>query len=168
MAKGKYEEWITPEGLERVEEMAARLTDVEMARAMGISPSTFYAWFSRYPEISEAVTRGRAGAQAHANNEQVEESLLKKALGYTVQVKKTFKVRKVTYNKDGRRQKETEELKVGYDEVHVPADTAAIRFWLTNRMSERWKNKADLEANVTSSSVEDYLRQLAESGGDDA
>lgn len=39
MARAKYAEWLTEQGLERLAEMAPRLTDAEMAKEMGISPS---------------------------------------------------------------------------------------------------------------------------------
>lgn len=44
MARAKYAEWLTEQGLERLAEMAPRLTDAEMAKEMGISSSTFYEW----------------------------------------------------------------------------------------------------------------------------
>ena len=40
MARAKYAEWLTEQGLERLAEMAPRLTDAEMAKEMGISSST--------------------------------------------------------------------------------------------------------------------------------
>lgn len=81
MAKGKYKAWLTEDGLKKLVEMAPRLTDAEMAREMGVSSSTYYDWLKRYPEMSEAVTRARAGADARAINESVEESLLDAARG---------------------------------------------------------------------------------------
>lgn len=64
MAKGKYKVWLTEDGLKKLAEMAPRLTDAEMAREMGVSSSTYYDWLKRYPEMSEAVTRARASADA--------------------------------------------------------------------------------------------------------
>ena len=67
MARAKYAEWLTEQGLERLAEMAPRLTDAEMAKEMGISSSTFYEWLKKHPEMSEAVTRARTGADARAS-----------------------------------------------------------------------------------------------------
>ena len=44
MARAKYAEWLTEQGLERLAEMAPRLTDAEMAKEMGFCPSTYYDW----------------------------------------------------------------------------------------------------------------------------
>ena len=44
MARGKYKEWLTEDGLKKLAEMAPRLTDAEMAREMGVSSSTYYDW----------------------------------------------------------------------------------------------------------------------------
>ncbi len=61
MAKGKYAEWISEEGLQTIRNHAAKgLTYEEMSKAMGINPSTLYEWVERFPEIAEAIKAGRA------------------------------------------------------------------------------------------------------------
>ena len=78
MAKGKYEYWISPEGLVLLEGLARDgLTDDQISHNMGISPSTLYEWKKRYPEISESLKRGKAVV-----DRQVENALLKRALGF--------------------------------------------------------------------------------------
>ena len=73
---------------------------------------------------------------------EVENSLYKRAVGYTVKIKKTIKCREVKFDKNsGKKISETEVLKEGEDEVHIPADVAAIIFWLKNRKPEVWKDK---------------------------
>lgn len=93
MARAKYAEWLTEQGLERLAEMAPRLTDAEMAKEMGISSSTFYEWLKKHPEMSETVTRARTGADARAVNERVERSLLETALGGVRVLKKPMKIK---------------------------------------------------------------------------
>lgn len=79
MAKGKYEYWLTPEGLLLLEGWARDgLTDEQIARNMGIVSSTLYDWKKRYPEISESLKRGKAIV-----DRQVENALLKRALGFS-------------------------------------------------------------------------------------
>lgn len=69
MARAKYAEWLTEQGLERLTEMAPRLTDAEMAKEMGISPSTYYDWLKKHPEMSEAVTRARTHGRGRAREQ---------------------------------------------------------------------------------------------------
>ena len=55
MAKGKYEEWLTEEGITLLEGWARDgLTDEQIAKNMGVSHSTLYEWKKRYSEISES------------------------------------------------------------------------------------------------------------------
>ena len=146
VAKGKYKAWLEPAGLERLAEMAARLTDAEMAREMGVSPSTYYDWLKKYPEMAEAVTGARAGADARANNERVETSLFELACGFVRTVKKPVKVKATSYDKRGRRV-DRERIVYADEEVIVPPNVKAQVFWLTNRAPERWRNR--IEAAVS-------------------
>lgn len=78
MAKGKYQEWLTPEGLLKIEGWARDgLTDEQIAQNIGVTATTLYEWKKRFPEISEALKRGK-----EVIDRQVENALLKRALGY--------------------------------------------------------------------------------------
>ena len=60
MAKGKYEYWITPEGLLKIEGWARDgLTDEQIAENIGISRSTLNMWKNRYSDISDTLKRGK-------------------------------------------------------------------------------------------------------------
>ena len=146
MARGKYKAWLEPAGLERLAEMAARLTDAEMAREMGVSSSTFYDWLKKYPEMAEAVTGARAGADARANNERVESSLFELACGCVRKIKKPIKVRSTSYDARGRRV-DRERVVYADEEVFVPPNVKAQIFWLTNRAPERWRNRIEAAVN---------------------
>ena len=79
MAKGKYEYWLTPEGLLKLEGWARDgLTDEQIAENMGISRSTLNAWKDKYSDISDTLKKGK-----EVVDRQVENALLKRALGYT-------------------------------------------------------------------------------------
>lgn len=79
MAKGKYEEWLQPEGLLKIEGWARDgLTDEQIAHNMGINVATLYAWKKKYDEISETLKRGK-----EVVDREVESALLKRALGYS-------------------------------------------------------------------------------------
>ena len=166
MSRGKYVKWRTQEGLTRLSELAASHTDEEMIAAMGVSSASFYAWRLKYPEIEQAITEGRSGALAAANNAAVESSLLERCLGGVHQVRKAIKIRTVEYDEaTGRRLRETEKIETAIEEVYVPADTQAIRFWLTNRAGDRWKNRAELSADPkTAGGIEEFLKSVEEGG----
>ena len=62
MAKGKFEYWLTPEGLLKLEAWARDgLIDEQIAENAGITPSTLYEWKKKYPDISEALKKGKRG-----------------------------------------------------------------------------------------------------------
>ena len=128
MAKGKYEYWLTPEGLVLLEGWARDgLTDEQIAHNMGIASSTLYDWKKRYPEISESLKRGK-----EVVDRQVENALLKRALGYEYEeVKEKFEDNVMT------------ERTVIKKEA-IPDITAQI-FWLKNRKPGDWRDKREPE-----------------------
>ncbi len=153
MAKGKYEYWLTEEGLLKLQSWArCGLTDEQIAHNMGISRSTLNEWKNKYPDISDTLKKEKEIVDI-----QVENALLKRALGYDVV-------------------EETEELIDGRLVVtkrvkkHISADTTAQIFWLKNRKPKEWPDKRDLsvEGNIkTNNPFEglstDELRKLIDS-----
>lgn len=128
MAKGKYEYWLTPEGLLKLEAWARNgLTDEQIAQNVGINPDTLYTWKKKYAEISEALKRGKDVIDI-----QVENALLKRALGYAYVETKTE-----VSKKDGK--KVTTTIK------EVIPDTTAQIFWLKNRRPDLWRDKQQIE-----------------------
>lgn len=76
MAKGKYQYWITEEGLTLLTGWAKDgLTDEQIADNMGISAKTLYEWKNRYSKICESLKNGKEVADY-----MVENALFKKAL----------------------------------------------------------------------------------------
>lgn len=126
MAKGKYDRWLTPEGLLQIEGWARDgLTDEQIAHNMGCSRSTLTVWRSSYPAISDALKKGK-----EVVDREVENALLKRAIGYE------YTEEQVTISKkDGR--KITQTVK------QVVPDTTAQIFWLKNRCPEKWRDKID-------------------------
>ena len=60
MAKGKYEKWLTEEGLIRVRGWARDgLTDEQIAKNMGIGVRTLYEWKEKYPQISQVLKESK-------------------------------------------------------------------------------------------------------------
>ena len=158
----KIDRWLSKEGLQQVESWAAACTDQELAGKLGVTRSTLALWKKTNSDISDAISRGRADVHACEN---VEKTLLDRALGYTVPVKKAMKVRHVKYNDEGRRVAEDEEIMLVEEEQHIPADVGAIRFFLTNRAPGRWQNKVEMEAGVHAEGLEEYLSRRADEDG---
>ena len=139
MAKAKYLEWIKDPDKKTLLSGWARdgLTDEEIAKKIGISRSTLAEWKKKYPDISDTLKKGK-----EITDMEVENSLLKRAKGYNAKVLKTFKLKKVEFDPHtGKKVKEEEVLEQREDEIHIPADTTAIIFWLKNRLPEKWKDK---------------------------
>lgn len=128
MAKGKYQEWLEPEGLLKIEGWARDgLTDEQIAHNMCISPSTLYEWKNAYSEFSESLKRGK-----EVVDRQVENALLKRALGYEYEeVSEKYELGILTERKVTKKQ--------------VVPDTTAQIFWLKNRKPSDWRDKPEGE-----------------------
>ncbi len=136
MAKGKYEYWTKSEGILRLEAYARDgLTDEEIAKRLDISTSTLYEWKKKYPEISEALKKGK-----EIPDIEVENKLFESACGIKVTVKEPIKVKEVTY-KDGKKVKEKETVVMAEKEIYVPPQVLAQIFWLKNRKPDVWRQK---------------------------
>lgn len=126
MAKGKYQEWLEPEGLLKLEGWARDgLTDEQIAQKMGITAKTLYEWKKKYGEICESLKKGK-----EVVDRQVENALLKRALGYEyTEVTKEYipEAGKMIVTKEVSKQ--------------VVPDTTAQIFWLKNRKPEDWRDK---------------------------
>ncbi len=138
MAKGKYHEWIEPDGLLKLEAWARDgLTDEQIAQNMGIATSTLYEWKKKFPEIAEALKKGKEVVDI-----QVENALLKRAMGYTYE--EVTKERTPIRYEDG---KPVEwELKVTKKILkEVQPDVTAQIFWLKNRKPVEWRDKQEID-----------------------
>ena len=74
MAKGKYEYWRTADGLILLEGWARDgLTNEQIAHNVGINPDTLYRWKNDFPEISEALKKGKDVVDFEVENALLEE-----------------------------------------------------------------------------------------------
>jgi transposase-like protein len=142
MAKGKYEYWISPDGLLLLEAWARDgLTDEQIASKIGINRDTLYDWKKRFADISDALKKGKEVVDI-----LVENALYKKTLGYKETIRKPIKCKKVEYA-DGKRISEIEEVIYATEEVYIPADTTAQIFWLKNRKPAEWREKQEIKVD---------------------
>lgn len=148
MAKGKYQRWLEPDGLLLLEGWARDgLTDEQLAEKMGVGTRTLYDWKERFPQISQALKRGKEVVDI-----QVENALLKRALGYEY-----TEERIEVSEKDGRKVVQTVKT--------VPPDTTAQIFWLKNRRPDKWREKqvegAPAAIQTEDDALTESLKELA-------
>lgn len=151
MAKGKYEQWLTSEGLLKLEGWAREgLTDKQIAEKIGIHRDTLNEWKKKYPDISDTLKKGKEVVDL-----QVENALLKRALGYEYEeISKKYESGTLT------------EKKVTIKQV-IPDTTAQI-FWLKNRRPDKWKDKQDVqvsgELKAEKTKLDDLIKQIQGGG----
>lgn len=129
MAKGKYHEWLTDDGLLLLRKWARNgLTDEEIAKNIGISTVTLYDWKKKHPKISDALKKTK-----DVYDSEVEEALENAALGY-------YKT-----EREWRRNPETGEMVLyrEYERWFKPDTTAQI-FWLKNRDKLHWRDRQEV------------------------
>lgn len=139
MANGKYQEWLEPEGLLLLEGWARDgLTDEQIAHNMGVSVSSLYNWKRDHLEILKALKKGK-----EVVDYEVENALLKRALGYDYQEEK------IEQSKDG--------TKVIQIIKHIPADVTAQIYWLKNRKPDKWRDRPVTDADAATMEKLDSL-----------
>ncbi len=70
----------------------------------------------------------------------VEDAIFRRACGYEVPLRKTYKVKRIEYDSmTGKKISEREELETGIEEEHVPADVRVGAYFLNNRDPARWR-----------------------------
>lgn len=141
----KINDWLEKDKLILLEGWArGGLTDEQIAKNMGIAPSTLYEWKKKSKEFSESLKKGK-----EVIDFEVENALLKRALGYEYEEE--------TYE-NGILTKKVKK--------QVPPDTTAQIFWLKNRKPNNWKDKIetdeDKEAVANASQVIAKIRKVAQ------
>lgn len=165
-AKGKYTEWLTDEGLIKIEGWARDgLTDEQIAENIGIRRETLYDWKKKFSNISNALKRGK-----EIVDRQVENALLKRALGYEFSEKKYIQVEMSEEEHYAVCKAEVQRYKFDHPEAtaeeirafelgvpkykmvlveekvkDVAPDVTAQIFWLKNRKPDVWRDKQQVE-----------------------
>lgn len=126
--KQKVEEWLDPNGrkiLKLQRWLRDGCTDEQLAHNMCISYTTFQRW-KKKEEFGDIIIREREGCVT-----EVENALYKRALGYDYMEQQLDKYGNVV---EVRR--------------HLPPDTKAATFYLTNRKENKWKTKVETQSTV--------------------
>lgn len=149
MAKGKYAEWLKPEGLLKIEGWARDgLTDEQIAKNIGITAKTLYEWKNRFRDICESLKRGK-----EVVDREVENALLKRALGYEY----TETTREAVKDPDTGNVEMRVTKKVT---KQVVPDTTAQIFWLKNRKPDKWRDKPAYEDTSELDKLDTILKGL--------
>lgn len=148
----KYISHVQPK-LEAVKGWAREgLSDEQIAHNLGIGVSTLYEYKKRYIEFSECLAQGKAVADY-----EVENNLKKMTQGYSY----WEEIQEVDPT--------TGEMVITKRVLkHVRPDVTAIKYWLSNRMADKWREKQTLEHeghvevnNPYSELTTEELRKLA-------
>jgi hypothetical protein len=104
-------------------------TDIQLARALGVSLSTMWGWQARHEEFFRAMIVGK-----DLPDEKVVRALYQRAVGYTYPEVELKTVRG--------------EVKAFPKLTHIPPDVTACQAWLRARRRSEWNPAANL--NLTS------------------
>lgn len=139
----KYEKWLEQEGLLLIEGWARDgLTDEQIAGNMGVSRSTLNSWKDKYPDILDSLKKGK-----EIVDRQVENALLKRALGYEYEeIKEKYEFGELSERTITKKQ--------------VVPDTTAQIFWLKNRKPKDWRDKQERLDNTAEDN--DMVKQFVE------
>lgn len=139
----KIDQWLEPDGLILLEGWARDgLTDEQIAHNMGVSTKTLYNWKKKNLPILQALKRGKDVVDL-----EVENALLKRALGYDYQEQRIE-----VSEKDGK--------KVIQTVKHVAPDTTAQIFWLKNRRPDKWRDKPGPDQGLGREQENNLLAQI--------
>lgn len=132
--RGKYEDWLTEDGLLKVQGWARDgLSNEQIAHNMGVSAKTLCEWQNRFGEFRNAIKKGK-----EVVDREVENALLKRAMGYeTVE-----EVEEPVEDKDTglTEMRVTKRVK-----KQIAPDVTAQIFWLKNRKPDDFRDKRDVE-----------------------
>lgn len=110
------------------------MTDEQICKRIGIRAGTLCEWKNRFPELAEALKRGKAPV-----DQEVENTLLKNALGFEYEETIT----EIIESPDGSQRKQVRKIK-----RYSPPSTTAQIFWLKNRRPDRWREKQEIAGNI--------------------
>ena len=109
----------------------------EICKRLGVSLSSLQNYKNKYEELSKALKDGKEIADY-----KVENALYKRALGYKYkEITRERKLNEVTGEYELITTKETEK--------EVSPDPQSIIWWLKNRKPTKWKDKVDINIEIS-------------------
>lgn len=132
LKESKVDYWLTDDGLELLKSWSRdTFSKAQIADRMGVNVNTLAKWQKQYVEINEAINVTR-----ELVDYQVENAVLKAALGYKTKEIKVTIGKKVVNGEMVEMLKET-------TVKEVPPNIKAAMFWLNNRKFDDWKLNRD-------------------------
>ena len=116
-------------------------TDKDIAEKLGIAYSTY----RKYKGTSVAL-KSRIATAKDKKNQEVEKALYKNCTGYDYIEETPVKVKEEYKTEDGT-VLTREIVVVKKIKKHKPADLGAQKYWLNNRLSNKWKDDPNKVAN---------------------
>jgi len=114
-------------------------TDEVIYKKLQISKDSFYEYKKKYPEFSDLLKTSKEDTDV-----QVENALLKRALGFKEKVTKPMKIKV---------DRDSEKIVYVEEESYYPPDTTAQIFWLKNRKQDTWRNNDKIEITPESNEM---------------
>lgn len=130
MAKSKYEPYVLPRFDEIRKWLEDGLTERQIARNLGVSKTSFEAYKRKHPDFLALIKRGRG-----ALIRELENALVKRALGYEYIEEKTY----VKKDADGNETKYVERTT-----KHMAPDVGALAILLKNKDKENWTDNPQM------------------------
>lgn len=153
--KNKYESVVVP-NLELIEGWLRNgISEREIARRLRIAHSTFQAYKRQFPDFSDHLKKGRELADI-----QVENALFRAAVGYEYEEVKTEYYengKKALQNNDPDAKQSKKITKITR---RVAGDVTAQIFWLKNRRPDKWRDRKEIEANLSTPEDIQKFREL--------
>ena len=140
--RGKYHDWVTEEGLLKIEGWARDgLTDKQIAeQKIGVNESTLHRWKKTHPQLMQVLKKGK-----EVVDREVENKLYRNAIGYEYEETKTI----IDILPDGSKKQRVEKMK-----KYAQPDTTAQIFWLRNRKGKAWSNRDLIDADKIKADTE--------------
>lgn len=145
MARRVYlKEWLTDDNLIKLAAWARDgLTDANIAKKIGITPTTLWSWKKKEERVADALKRGKEVVDI-----EVENALLDNARGFFYTEQVALKVKDIYYDEEGRKCS-SERIEVATIQRYSKPVPVAQFFWLQNRKSDVWRDKQKEASDVT-------------------
>ena len=150
--KPQYAEWIEEDGLLVIKGWARDgLTDAEIAKCMGVHQSTLYEWMTKFPEIKDALKKGRRPFIV-----EIEDTFFEKKLkGYFVDEE----IVEVTEHPDKTKTTHRKKMK-----RWIPPDTTAMIFYFKCKKPKQYNDKLAFSADneATNGKLDELIEAVKE------